>query len=66
MSLMAPGAHHASGIDGILTVDVGTSAAAVAEDPPVDEGPEYRKFMGDGTIAQGWPAKSEWIPFGDM
>ncbi|CAG8957917.1 hypothetical protein HYFRA_00000259 [Hymenoscyphus fraxineus] len=26
----------------------------------------YRKFKGDGSVAQGWPAKSKWITFEDM
>ncbi|KAF1824691.1 uncharacterized protein K489DRAFT_294915, partial [Dissoconium aciculare CBS 342.82] len=26
----------------------------------------YRKYVGDGSLAQGWPAKSTWIPFADM
>jgi hypothetical protein len=56
MSLMAPKGQHASGDD----------ADDDEDDPPVDQGPEYRKFMGDGSVAQGWPSKSDWIPFADL
>jgi hypothetical protein len=62
----------ASADHGVLSVDPNTSAITLGDDDaqgkytapmiPVT----YRKYVGDGSLAQGWPAKSAWIPFADM
>jgi hypothetical protein len=65
MSLMAPASQHATE-DNAAPADFSTDTD---EDEPHDTtngGPPYRKFMGDGSVAHGWPSRSEWLPFGDM
>jgi hypothetical protein len=62
----------ASADHAVLSVDPNTSAVTLGDGDaqsgytapvvPVT----YRKFVGDGSLAQGWPAKSAWIPFAEM